>query len=872
MAVNNNLYPPIVNTYAPVFIIRDNEDAECKIPIEFSSYNSKSDINVDAIQVIVSYQSTNKNALNTEMYPSQIMFKSLNEDGTITIKGSDLQDGNFKINTYYKVQIRFTKGDISKPATNAADKWLATYLEYFSEWSTVVLVRGTSYSGIILSNFPEDSTTILNNTSVRIVGKLEFENEQEQDFLQSYRIIVEDGADPDSKEPLYQTKDIFNEGGDLGKNEINHLIKYAFQNGGDYTLYVAYKTKLGFEGTSALYNFTIITDTSTATTDINIDVSADNEEGRIVVKLSKMSNSEFNIKNNVVILRSSSKENFTIWEDVFIGEIYETIGTVLDYTWYDYTAESGVWYSYGIQTIDANGLRTIMNPSERNYVMVVPEYSYLVADNKQFKIKFDSNISSFKRNISESKTDTIGSKYPFIKRNSYVDYRTFPISGLISYFTDEENTLTSKTEILGKYADKYTQYNQDNYIGEYNDYIYEKAFRDVVMDFLCKNNIKLFKSTTEGNILVKLMDISFTPNATLENYVYNFSCTAYEVDECNVENYDKYNIQNIYQNTSAPSDTEIETTEVYSSYVGDLTANENLLDVISKEQQSRALIDSTISAEYLDYLKIKINSEPYLIIDINNIPTIADETSDPNSVYMGYIVYINEKPFVISPEGIYILSGEDIQITSVKLAQNENVEIQYNAILKKIMKRDATVERITYYSRVAQLSGPFAYQDSLYTKIWSAYYLEAQDEYKQVLVSINSMDLDVEPGAVFYIRPSTEDTAIRYVVGETGVLNFYDENYVIKEAYFAGKHFEEATAEEALREQLPETKFVESGIILTESYDETTLKANYIYTLNGIRCIWYNKTFYHINEDNDIQCPVEGLVDYTCDIMKGYYA
>ena len=227
--------------------------------------------------------------------------------------------------------------------------------------------------------------------------------------------------------------------------------------------------------------------------------------------------------------------------------------------------------------------------------------------------------------------------------------------------------------------------------------------------------------------------------------------------------------------------------------------------------------NSTVSAEYLDYLKIQINSEPYLIIDIDNIPTMANENSDPDSVYMGYIVYINEKPFVISPEGVYILSGEDIQITSVKLAKDGDVEIQYNAILKKATKRDATVERVTYYSRVAQLVGPFAYKDSLYTKIWNAYYLDVQDEYKQVLVSINSMDLDVEPGAVFYMQPSTEDMAIRYVVGETGVLNFYDENYIIKEGYFAGKHFAEATAEEAAREQLPETKFVVSGITLTNN-------------------------------------------------------
>jgi hypothetical protein len=45
--------------------------------------------------------------------------------------------------------------------------------------------------------------------------------------------------------------------------------------------------------------------------------------------------------------------------------------------------------------------------------------------------------------------------------------------------------------------------------------IYEKDFRDKVKEFLYKNNVKLFRSATEGNILVKLMGITFTPNQSL---------------------------------------------------------------------------------------------------------------------------------------------------------------------------------------------------------------------------------------------------------------------------------------------------------------------------------------------------------------------
>lgn len=176
-----------------------------------------------------------------------------------------------------------------------------------------------------------------------------------------------------------------------------------------------------------------------------------------------------------------------------------------------------------------------------------------------------------------------------------------------------------------------------------------------------------------------------------------------------------------------------------------------------------------------------------------------------------------------------------------------------------------------YSSKIGQLAGPFAYKNSLYTQLWNTYYIDVEDEYEQILVSINSLSLDVDPGAVFYIQSSSSSDVNRYVTGETGVLDFYDENSIIEEAYFAGKHFDIATAEEAERETLPETKYVESGIELSTGYSINDLKLNYVYILDGVRCIWYNQGMYVIDDNGDIQCPVDGLVNYTCDIAKGYY-
>ena len=44
--------------------------------------------------------------------------------------------------------------------------------------------------------------------------------------------------------------------------------------------------------------------------------------------------------------------------------------------------------------------------------------------------------------------------------------------------------------------------------------------------FAVENNIKLFRSTTEGNILIKLMNIDFQPNETLGRRLYSFTATA----------------------------------------------------------------------------------------------------------------------------------------------------------------------------------------------------------------------------------------------------------------------------------------------------------------------------------------------------------
>nr|DAF58755.1 MAG TPA: hypothetical protein [Siphoviridae sp. ctxMM9] len=73
----------------------------------------------------------------------------------------------------------------------------------------------------------------------------------------------------------------------------------------------------------------------------------------------------------------------------------------------------------------------------------------------------------------------------------------------------------------------------------------ERRFKLEVLDWLNNGKVKLFKSPTEGNYLVRLMNVSLTPNDTVSRMIHTFSCTAEEVAAFTDENLSIYNLINI---------------------------------------------------------------------------------------------------------------------------------------------------------------------------------------------------------------------------------------------------------------------------------------------------------------------------------------
>ena len=82
----------------------------------------------------------------------------------------------------------------------------------------------------------------------------------------------------------------------------------------------------------------------------------------------------------------------------------------------------------------------------------------------------------------------------------------------------------------------------------------ERKYREKVMDWLTDGKPKLFRSATEGNMIVVLTNVSFTPFDKSERMVYSFSATATEVAEYNLENLLLYGLVPVLLTSSPWSD------------------------------------------------------------------------------------------------------------------------------------------------------------------------------------------------------------------------------------------------------------------------------------------------------------------------------
>jgi hypothetical protein len=275
------------------------------------------------------------------------------------------------------------------------------------------------------------------------------------------------------------------------------------------------------------------------------------------------------------------------------------------------------------------------------------------------------------------------------------------------------------------------------------------------------------------------------------------------------------------------------------------------------------LIQETSSGPVKYETTIAASEQPSTFSIVDTPSTLESENM---SMYMGYLVKINNKTIVVPPEGIYTLDNAELQITSLEFPVETKVIIDYNIKLDYVVDVNQLVKNRNYYQKIGQLRGLFSEKDSVYNELWQKYY-EQYSSYTQTIVSIDQIRIEADPGTIVYIKEALDNHYNRHIIGETCSLFIGDEYSVIDDAYFTGIHFEEKTN----NSNPTYPRYIETGLVANSIDEIENPLQGEVYTIGLDRKIWYNGEWYTLDANNDIEYPVQVMIDYTCEIMKGMY-
>ena len=227
---------------------------------------------------------------------------------------------------------------------------------------------------------------------------------------------------------------------------------------------------------------------------------------------------------------------------------------------------------------------------------------------------------------------------------------------------------------------------------------------------------------------------------------------------------------------------------------------------------------------------------------------------------------------MVSEDGVYSLMDLDEMLTSVTFPIDSSVSIDYIVVLaeEKSVEPESQITSSVYYYNdiVGQIWGGFNYGESLYEFI-KAKYAFNYDNYNQRLIYIGDISIEANTNMVFYIQTEEESTPQRNVINETNVLTIQDKNLKIRDIYFGGIHLDKETDKNK--------ELVNSNKYYQEDKEYASLAAigypqdNHVYVVDNERYIWYNESWEHINENDDVEIPTSGLIDYYCRIVREAY-
>ena len=592
------IFPPILQSTQPAFLASSDEYV---IYMSLQSITSYSEIG--HVQIRLVRQSNNKTIVDTSLYPDGIIYKPATDlkgvTGTsqyyVQIQTSDLAE-KWQAGYLYKIQVRFGTTAMYSSISDFAN-WKQQQIDdgTFSEWSTVMVIKAINKPEVTIGNAEAFLGDIIESEQVEStlmplflgIYSIDSTSREAED---KYKFDLYSGE----QEQLIETSGWLQHNSAISTND-EYRFSNILTNNQYYTVVYTVQTINGYEQASDPYYFTVMQSYFGDLQNVIIETQSDRDNGRIQIYLT----SQDELIGNFVITRSSEKSNYGVWEDLFYFPLaWQRLNNSLIYT--DYTVESGIRYRYAIQQENDSGMRT--SPVMSVTCSVNLEYGYLYRDGVQLRLSLNETLSSFKYTTLRSKQDTLGGKYPILVENGNAYYAEFPISGMISFQMDEDSTFftynTNGCYYRGELVIPMDKMEQDVQSREDstltkpfistdlsdNNVFVERIFRQKVEEFLNDFNYKLYRSPTEGNIVIGLINVSLTPNTTVGRMLYNFNATAYEVMEATLDNLNEFGIITRGEDTNL-SDSISEEMVSFGQISGLFSANTNFMELIGEQQE-----------------------------------------------------------------------------------------------------------------------------------------------------------------------------------------------------------------------------------------------------------------------------------------------
>lgn len=623
---NNKLYPPYIEGAIPSFF---------------------------GLTMTVPY-SLNRAVPNSAVKGFALKIKSVQNYFITTLKSDTntftFEEGSFRIGESYKVQLACIDSEGQE-----------------GYYSTVGIIKYTKQPEVTIDGLNKEAAS---SHQYDYIGRYFNEDQTEKVYSYNFKIY-----DINNKVIANSGELLHNSSADTEQTESCDTFSHPRDIASGTACFIQYTvtTINNMVCASPLYR---IQQQHTIAPDLDAKLVADMNIENGYVDLSLQTNKSTLATGAFRIMRAQVKETLD-WEEIY--RFYFVNKNPNMRVFRDFTVKQGETYIYSIQQY-ANKLYSDRILS--NEIFVDFEDAFLFDGERQLKIKYNPKISSFKTTLLESKSDTLGSKYPFIFRNGNVEYKEFPISGLISYWMDDEDLFVTKefkdvtrASTISKKSHRTNLTNKTTNLTGENIY-HEREFKLEVLNWLNNGEVKLFRSPTEGNYMVRLMNVSLAPNDSVGRMLHTFNATAYEVAEYNYNNLNIYNMISIEE----PS------TESYywkTVIIENTTSNKN--EEIIFENISAFTLEDAVPGD-----KFNIDNETIIIGATGTYKAKGDSLTisfTRSMLNQGHLTY----QYKAAPEPTFALI-KDIEIKDCALKQFIG---EHNDIISKIS--DVRTEILKYY-------------------------------------------------------------------------------------------------------------------------------------------------------------------------------